>query len=52
MFIPSEAPMADFSGPGEEFLYLIIAYVIYFVSQVTNVETVTKTSRMKPRNFM
>lgn len=52
VFIPSEVPMADFSGPAEEFLYLIIPYVIHFVSQVTNVETVTKTSPVKPRNSM
>lgn len=44
--------MADFSGPAEEFLYLIIPCVIHFVSQVTNVETVTKTSPMEPRNSM
>lgn len=49
VFIPSEVPMADFSGPAEEFLYLIIPYIIHFVSQVKNV---TKTSPMKPRSSM
>lgn len=52
VFIPSEAPMADFGGPAEEFLYLIIPDVIHFVSQVTNPEIVTKTSPVKPRNSM
>lgn len=47
IFIPAEAPVADFSGPAEGFLYLIIAYVIHFVSQLTNVETLTKTFPMK-----
>lgn len=52
VFIPSEASMADFSGTAEEFLYLIVVCVIHFVSQVTNVETVTKIFPMKPRNFI
>lgn len=52
VFIPFEAPVADFSGPAEEFLYLIIAYIIHFVSQLINIGTLTKTFPMKLKNFV
>lgn len=29
VFVPAEAPVADFTGPAEEFLCLIIAHMLY-----------------------
>lgn len=29
VFVPAEAPVADFSGPAEEFLCLIVAHMLY-----------------------
>lgn len=42
VFIPAKTLVADFSGPAEEFLYLTIAYITHFVSQVTNVRDSNK----------